>query len=228
MLRQLSTVTHRRHQWKHTAKQRGAHNRDPRPQIARITAERHRATHALTAARARLRPLESPWQALVARPKGDVVCLAWPRFCVARRGLRAVSRVLRLLAWVLGIKQAPCPQPLITWVMRRARVRIASARMLQGLPLSPAPCTHGLRWMIDRSMGLGTGKMLAVLAGEAHHPPRAPGALSLEPVHCLGGGVADAWTGETLATRRGRRLAPMGRPAASRKDGGGARQKAVA
>jgi hypothetical protein len=139
---------------------------------------------------------------------------------VARIGWRAVARVLSLLAWALGIKKAPCPHTVINWVTRLAMVRTESARMLKGLPWSQAPLTHGLIGMIDSSIGLGTGKMLAVLACEAHHQHLAPGALSLDRVHCLGVSVADAWTGDTIAAVLDRLIARMGRPAASRKDGG--------
>jgi hypothetical protein len=155
----LSKVKHSRDQWKHKAKQRGDRERYQRKQIARLTAERNRATTALKAVQARLRQLESPSQELVARPKVDVVFLALQLFVVARIGFRAVSRVLSLLAWVLGIKKAPCPQTIIHWVMRLAIVRIASARMLKGLPLRQAPFTNGLIWILDISIGLGTGKM---------------------------------------------------------------------
>jgi hypothetical protein len=150
----------------------------------------------------------------------DVVLLALQLFVVVRIGLRAVSRLLRLLAWALGIKKAPGPHPVINGVMRRAIVRLEAARGLKGLPLSQAPCPNGLIWMLDMRIGLGTGKILAVLACDAHHHQLAPGALALEHVHCLGVGVADAWTGETIADVRTRRIAQMGRPAASRKDGG--------
>jgi hypothetical protein len=44
---------------------------------------------------------------------------------------------------------------------------------------------HGLIWMIDSSIGLGTGKILAVLAVDAHHHQRAPDALALHDVHAL-------------------------------------------
>ena len=81
--------------------------------------------------------------------------------------------------------------------------------------------------MIDISIGLGTGKMLAVLACDAHHHHRTPGALSLEHVHCIGVGVADSWTGETIAELLKRLIAQMGRPAAYLKDGGSELQKAV-
>jgi hypothetical protein len=225
---QLSKVKHSRNQWQHKAKQRGDYNRYQRKQIARITAERDRATTALKAAQARLRQLERQPQELVALPKVDVVFLALQLFFVARIGFRAVSRVLSLLAWALGIKKAPCPQTVINWVIRLSIVRIEAARGLQGLPLSHVPFTNGLIWMIDISIGLGTGKMLAVLAFDAHHHHHTPGALSLEHVHCIGVCVADAWTGETIAELLGRLIAQMGRPVAYLKDGGGDLHKAVA
>ncbi len=186
VMSQLSKVKHSRNQWKHKATQRGDRERYQRKQIARLTVERNRVTTALKAAQARLRPLESQPQALVALPKVDLVFFALQLFFVARIGFRAVSRVLSLLAWALGIKKAPCPQTIINWVMRLAIVRIEAARTLKGLPLSQAPFTNGLIWMIDLSIGLGTGKMLAVLACDAHHHQRAPGALSLKHVHCIG------------------------------------------
>jgi hypothetical protein len=147
---------------------------------------------------------------------------------MARIGFRAVSRVLSLLAWLLGIQKAPCPQTVINWVIRLSIVRIEAARSCKGLPLSQTPLTHGLIWMLDISIGLGTGKMLAVLAFDAHHHQRTPGALSLEHVHCIGVCVADAWTGETIAELLGRLIAQMGRPVAYLKDGGGDLHKAVA
>ena len=71
-----------------------------------------------------------------------MVLLALQLFFVARIGFRAVSRVLSLLAWALGIKKAPCPQTVINWVMRLSIVRIEAARSLKGLPLSQAPFTQ--------------------------------------------------------------------------------------
>ena len=225
---QRSKVKHSRDQWKHKAPQRGDHNRYQRKQITRLTAERNRAIQALKAAQARLRQLESQLPAPVALPKVDVVFVALQLFVVARIGFRAIARVLRLLAWALGINKAPCPQTIINWVTRLAIVRIESARMLQGMPLKQAPFSNGLIWMLDLSIGLGTGKIVAVLAFEAHHHQRMPGALSLDRVHCIGVSVAEAWTGETLAKLLGRLIAVMGRPAAYLKDGGSDLHKAVA
>ena len=224
---QLSKVTHSREQWKHKATQRGERDRYQRKQIARISAERDRVTRALKAAQARLQQLERPSQELVAQPKADLVFLALQLFLVARIGFRAVSRVLSLLAWALGIKKAPCPQTVINWVIRLAIVRIEAARGLKGLPLSQAPFSNGLIWMLDISIGLGSGKILAVLALDAHHHRLAPGALALEHVRCIGVGVADAWTGETIADVLGRLIAQMGRPAAYLKDGGSDLHKAT-
>ena len=224
---QLSQVKHRRHQWKHKATPRGDHNRYQRTQIVRLTAERNQATQALKAAQTRLRQLQSQPQGLVARPKVDVVLLALQLFFVARIGFRAVCRVLSLLTWALGIKQAPCPQTIINWVIRLSIVRIEAARRLKGLPLRQAPFPNGLIWMIDISIGLGAGKMVAVLAVDAHHHHLAQGALCLKHVHCIGVSVAASWTGDTIAKVLDRLIAQMGRPAASLKDGGSERQKAV-
>jgi hypothetical protein len=225
---QLSKVKHSRDQWKHKAKQRGDRDRYQRKQIARLTAERNRATTALKAAQTRLRQLESPPQERIALPKEDVVFLALQLFFVARIGFRAVCRVLSLLAWALGIKKAPCPQTIINWVMRLSIVRIEAARSLKGLPLRQAPLTNGLIWLLDLSIGLGTGKILAVLACDAHSHHLTPGALSLDRVHCIGAAVADAWTGDTIAELLSRLIAQMGRPAAYLKDGGSELHKAVA
>jgi hypothetical protein len=227
VMSQLAKVKHSREQWKHKAKQRGDRDRYQRKQIARLAAERDRATTALQAAQARLRQFESQLQERVAVPKVDVVFLALQLFLGARIGFRAVSRVLRLLAWALGIKNTPCPQTVINWVIRLTLVRIEAARRLKGWPLSQAPFTNGLIWMIDISIGLGTGKMLAVLAFDAHHHELAPGALSLDRAHCIGVSVADSWTGDTIAELLGRLIAQMGRPAAYLKDGASDLHKAI-
>ena len=225
---QLSKVKHSREPWKHKATQRGDRERYQRKQIARLTAEHNRTTQALKAAQARLRQLESQPQELVALPKVEVVFLALQLFFVARIGFRAVSRVLSLLAWALGIKKAPCPQTVINWVMRLSIVRIEAARSLQGLPLRQAPLTNGLIWLLDLSIGLGTGKILAVLACDAQYHHLTPGALSLDRVHCIGVSVADAWTGDTIAELLSRLIAQIGRPAAYLKDSGSDLRKAVA
>lgn len=220
-------MKHSRNQWKHKAKQRGDRDRYQRKQIARISAERDRLGKAFKEARERVQKLEAQLHGLTIRPKVDVVHLALQLFLVARIGFRAVSRVLSLLACVLGIKNAPCPQTVINWLIRLSIVRTRAARNLKGLPLSQTPFSNGLIWMIDISIGLGTGKILAVLAAPARHHELTPGALSLERVHCLAVSVAPSWTGDTIAELLGRLIARMGRPAAYLKDGGSELHKAV-
>jgi hypothetical protein len=153
--------------------------------------------------------------------------LTLPLFWVARIGFRAVCRVLGLLAPVRGSHKPPCPQTVINWVTRLSLVRIEAARTLEGLPPTRAPFTNGCIWMIDSSIGLGPGKILAVLAVDARHHQRTDGALALEHVHCIGVGVADAWTGDAIAALLGRLIAITGRPTAYLKDGGTELQKAV-
>jgi len=135
---------------------------------------------------------------------------------------------LTLLALALSIQQAPCPHTIINWVIRLTIVRLDSARTLRGLPLDRAPFRHGLMWMIDISIGLGSGKMLAVLAFDAHHHQRESKAPTLRQVHGIGVAVATSWTGETIADFLKRRIATMGRPAASLKDNGSDLHQAVA
>src|SRR5205085_1176464 len=88
--------------------------------------------------------------------------------------------------------------------------------------------SHGLLWMIDVSIALGSGKIVAVLALDAHHHHLIQAAPSLGQVRCLAVSVAASWTGEAIADVLKRLIAQMGRPAAFLKDGGGDLHKAVA
>jgi hypothetical protein len=225
---QLSKVKHSRDQWKQKAKERGDQDRYLRKQLARVKAERDQATQALKEVQARLRHSESQVQSMVVLPKVEVVWISLQLFLEAHISFRAVSRVLTLLSHALGIKKAPCPQTVINWVLRLSIVRMQAARLLRGLPLISAPFSNNLIWMIDISIGLGTGKILAVLAIDAQHHHLAPGAPSLAHTHCIGVSVAHSWTGETIAELLGRLIAQVGRPAAYLKDGGSDLHKAVA
>src|SRR5712692_7823913 len=224
---QFSQMKHSRDQWKHKAKQRGEQERYQRKQNARLKAQYNRTTQALKETQAHLRQLEAQLHGLVTVPKVDVVHVALQLFLEARIGFRAVSRVLTLLALALGINKAPCPQTIINWVIRLSIVRIDAARTLRGFSLSQAPFTNGLIWMIDLSIALGSGKIVAVIALDAHHHHLVDDAPSLHHVHCIAVSVAESWTGEAIAEVPKRLIAQMGRPAAYRKDGGSELQKAA-
>ncbi|HSX82091.1 MAG TPA: hypothetical protein VLQ80_26460 [Candidatus Saccharimonadia bacterium] len=225
---QLSTVKHRRDQWKEPAKQHGTGERYARREKARSKAERDQLTRTLKASQTRVRELAAQRDGLATRPKVDVVHFALQLFVEARLSFRAVSRVLALLAGAMGLPQAPCAQTIINWVLRLTIVRIDAARTVRGLPLDPAPFPNGRLWMIDISIGLGSGKIVAGLALDAPHQQLESGAPALRHVHCIGVAVAEAWTGETIAEVLKRLIAQMGRPAASLKDNGSEVHKAVA
>jgi hypothetical protein len=224
---QLSKMTHSRNQWKAKTKQHGKGERYERREKKRIKAERDQLTQALKASEARVRELQAPLGGLATRPKVEVVHLALQLFLEGRISFRAVSRVLALLAQVLGIGKAPCAQTIINWVIRLSIVRIEAARTVRGLPLDHAPFSNGLIWMIDISIGLGSGKILAVLALEAHHHQLVSGAPTLSHARCLGVAVADSWTGDTIAEVLKRLIATLGRPAAYLKDAGSDLHKAA-
>jgi hypothetical protein len=224
---QIAKMKHRREQWQAKAKQRGKAERYERREKTRIKSERDQLTEALKASEARVRERETPLNGLTTRPKVDVVHFALQLFLEARLSLRAVSRVLALLAGALGMRKAPCAQTIINWVIRLTIVRLDAVRPWRGSPLDAAPFTSGRIWMIDISIGLGAGKILAVLACDAHHHQRESGAPTLLHAPCIGVAVAQAWTGETIADFLGRLIATLGRPAAYLKDSGSDLHKAV-
>lgn len=224
---QLYKVKHSRQQWKTKATLRSEQNRYLRKQLARIKVERDQAKRDLKATQARLHQIESQTQTRAVLPKVDVVWLSLRLFLEVRISFRAVCRVLRLLDTALGIHKAPCPQTVINWVLRLSIVRIESARERRGVPLSHAPFSNGLIWMIDLSIGLGSGKILAVLALDAHHHHLVDDAPALTHVHCIAVSVADSWSGDAISELLQRLIAQLGRPAAYLKDGGSELQKAV-
>jgi hypothetical protein len=220
---QQSKLRHSRQPWKQKAKERAEQNRYLRKELERIRKERDGAKQALKEANKPLRQKE----ARPATRKAQRVWLALTVFARARISFRAVSRVLRVLAHWLGIGKAPCPQTVINWVIRLSIVRMQSVRLLQGAARHLIPFTNGLIWMIDTSITLGTGKLLSVLAIDAHHYQLAGVAPGFQHVHCLAVSVSPSWTGEHLADLLERVISVVGRPAAYLKDGGSELTRAV-
>ena len=211
--------------WKAKAMERGENLRGERKERKRITEQRDQLKKELKEARARLRELETQIGKPAVMDKVDVVSLALQLFLVGHISFRAVSRVLTLLSGALGIMNAPCPQTVINWVTRLSLVRIQSAPQLNGSPLAGAPSSNGFIWMIDTSIALGTGKILAILALNAGYYKIGSGAPGLGSVHCIAVAVAYSWTGEAIAAFLERVIAVMGDPAAYLKDGGTDLQK---
>ena len=203
---QQSKLRQSRQQWKHKAKERADHNRYLRKELERLRHERDRAKQALKEANEQRRQKE-------ARPthlKAHRVWVTLTLFARAHLSFRAVSRVLHVLADWLGIGKAPCPQTVINWVRRLSMVRMQSVKLLQGAARHLIPFTNGLIWMIDTSITLGTGKLLSVLALDAHHYQLAGCAPGFQPVRCIAVAVSPSWTGERLAALLERVIAVVG------------------
>src|SRR3989454_1674361 len=192
---QQSKLRQSRQQWKHKAKERADQNRYLRKELTRLRNERDRAQQALKEANKQLRQTE----ATPTRLKAHRVWLTLTLFARAHISFRAVSRVLHVLADWLGIAKAPCPQTVINWVMRLSVVRMQSVTRLPGTARRLLPFTNGLIWMIDISITLGAGKLLSVLAFEAHHYPRAGCAPGFQHVRGVAVAVSPSWSGERLA-----------------------------
>jgi hypothetical protein len=220
---QQSKLRQSRQQWKQKAKERAEHNRYLRKELERLRKERDCAKQALKEANQQLHQKATRPMHL----KAHRVWLALTLFAGARISFRAVSRVLHVLADWLGIGKAPCPQTVINWVMRLSIVRMQSVKLLQGAARHLIPFTNGLIWMIDTSITLGTGKLLSVLAIDAHHYQLAGCAPGFQHVRCIAVAVSPSWTGERLAELLERVIAVVGRPTAYLKDGGSELQKAV-
>lgn len=223
----LSKVRHSRNQWKSKASQRATGNRYLRRELVRAKRERDEHKRARQAAEARLHDYENREAAVAVRTKVDVIEISLKLFLEARLSFRAVSRALGCLTLVLGLKRAPCPQSVINWVMRLSLVRLQSATAFGQSPLRADPFTNGSIWLIDISITLGAGKILAILALNARHHERYAEAPTLRQVRCIAVAVADSWDGAQVATFVQRVIAVQGRPVAYLKDGGSELQNAV-
>lgn len=217
-----SQLKRSREQWKEKAKGRGEEVRYVRKELGRVKTERDRFKQEAKEARAQLKQ-RGPQAGLAGvRSKVDVVFMALQLFLVARIGFRAVSRVLEVLSAQLGLHKAPCPQTIINWV-----TRLSMSRMEQAEPGVNAEgrCegdrfSNGCLWLLDISIALGAGKILAVLALNVRHHALNAGAPALHNVRCVAVAVAPTWTGETIAALLQQVIAVLGRPAGFLKDGG--------
>jgi len=157
-----SKLRHSREPWKHQARQRADDHRYLRTELARIKRERDQHQQALSAAEARLHAYERAPASRVVQTKAAVIELALQLFLEARLSFRAVSRALKSLADVLGLKRPPCPHSVINWGRRLSLVRLQSAALPRGSALRAAPFANGWLWLIDIRLTLGAGTILAL------------------------------------------------------------------
>ncbi len=215
-----------RQDWKGKAITRGQNERYQRKENVRLKKERDRYKKEAIEAKKQLEK-EVRRNAMPVCNKGDIVYISLNLFLVARIGFRAVARVLGVLSDYLGIAKAPCPQTIINWVTRLSITRIQNAVPQSGPPPGGNLFSNGFIWIIDISIGLGSGKILTVLALNANHHALNDSAPTLQKIKCIAVAVASSWTGETIADFLQKVIATSGRPAAYLKDGGTDLAKAV-
>lgn len=218
-------LTQSRDRWKQKAIDRGHTARAQRKELQRLSRERDRFKAAAQTAQAERAQPPSP-VAPHGGQKAEQVYLALSLFVEARLGFRAIARVLALIAAHWGLRKAPCAQTVSNWVTRLSLVKMQTLSRAISAPRMP-PLAHGYVWLIDLSIGLGSGKILSVLALPLRHHGSSPGAPRLQDVQCVSVAVQDAWTGVSIADFLTRVMARTGAPSAILKDGGTDLNKAV-
>lgn len=213
--------------WKKKSIANGDGKRYWQRQSKRLAGERDRYKDVANAAQRELAEYKKQNRGAMVHERVELVFLALQLFLVAKIGFRAAARVLQIISHHLGIAKPPCPQTVINWVMRLSIVRISNAQRLLGSRIGGDRFSNGFIWMIDISIGLGDGKILAVLALNVLHHESNSHAATLEDVHCIGTAVAVSWTGENVADFLQELIHGLGRPAAFLKDGGKELAKAV-
>ncbi len=218
----ISRLKKSRNKWKNKAGDRSAENLALRKEKNRLTQALDKYKNRLREAKNKVKELESQLSRPFLWSKVVLVFIALLLFGVARLGFRAVSRTLGVLGGFLGLDKAPCAQTVINWVSRLAIARIQNVGNL--LKASAGP---GFIWIIDASIALGSGKILAVLAVRIEHHSTSEKAITLQDTHCVAVSVAATWTGESIADFLHKAIEAAGCPAAFLKDGGRDIAKAV-
>lgn len=152
--------------------------------------------------------------------KQELIFISLRLFLVGHVGFRAISRVFGILQTYLGITKPPSPQTIINWVTRYSLSKIWNYNGLPSVSFDRDKFVNGAVWMIDTSIALGAGKILAVLELKIDHYKNNEGAPTLENINCVAISVANSWTGESIANFLQRVILVTGKPAAYLKDGG--------
>ncbi len=222
-----SKLRQSRARWKSKAGARAQENRNLRKELRRVKKERDRFKPQAKEAQGQRQARDHPDKNPAVCRKIEVVLMALQLFVIARIGFRAVSRVLSVLGPRLGLRKPPCAQSISNWVVRLSLSRLQSPAEGVGGTVKGDRFSNGLIWMIDTSIGLGAGKILAVLALNAEHYHLHTGAPSLPSVQCVAVAVGPSWTGEAIADFLQRVIGVLGRPVGFLKDGGTDLAKAV-
>lgn len=215
-----------RNKWKDTAVTRGDILRYLRKENRRIKQERNRYKKEARKAKKRLEKEVRKKTSPVCN-KPELVYIVLSLFLDARISFRAIPRVLSVLKDYLGGIKIPGTQTIINWVTRLSMARIKNWAGPVASKISGNRFSNGLVFILDISIGLGAGKILAVLALDAMHHTYNQNAPALCDVNCVAVSVSASWTGEKIAAFLQKVIAVTGRPAAYLKDGGTDLGKAV-
>lgn len=218
--------------WKKKASSRADENRCLRKKIICLKSERDSYKRQIKEVKNELKSQRaSQGKNLAVKNKVDLVFLALQLFLVTRISFRAVSRVLKVLCPHLRIKRAPCTQTIINWVNRLSIVRIQYVHELVNLHTRSnaymVKNSSRFIWIIDISIALGAGKILAVLAVDIRHYHENTCAPTLRDVHCVAVAVDVSWNGESIANFLQKAISKVGPPAAYLKDRGSDLRKAT-
>jgi hypothetical protein len=218
-----------RDNWKRKTINYGKTSRYQKKEITRIKKDRDRYKKEARETKKQLDKLNKELQKnkQPVNNKEDTIYLVLQLFLNARIGFRAVHRVLNVLGSYLGLEKIPCTQTIINWVNRLSIARIQNCIQLGDPQIENDPSSSGFILMIDTSIGLGSGKILAVLSLNINHHIRNEGAPKLQNTNCVAVAVSASWTGEAIADFLQKVIAIIGRPVAYLKDGGKDLAKAV-
>ncbi len=215
----MSKLRKSRDKWSQKAVERGQKARYQRKENTRIKKERDiykaQAREAMKLLKEERKKNSAPINS-----KEELVYISLLLFIVARISFRAVTKVLTVLSSHLGIKKVPCTQTIINWVTRLAIAKMSNPGCLNSFPIDNSGTSNGFFWIIDISIGLGSGKILTVLALNSRHHELNNTAPKLQHVHCVAVAVAESWTGETIADFLEKIIKKTGKPIGYLKDGG--------
>ena len=221
----MSRMTKSKTAWKNKAIGRGAALRYLKAELKRVKKERDQAQSELKEVKKNW--AESTKNNALALNKELLIFISLRLFIDGHIGFRATSRVLGILQTFLGIFKVPSPQTIINWVTKYSLAKIWNYDALPALSLVRNKFVNGSIWIIDTSIALGAGKILAVLELKIDHYNNNDGAPTLEDINCVAISVANSWTGEAVANFLQKVIEVTGKPAAYLKDGGLELKKAV-
>ena len=122
-----------------------------------MKAERDRLTHALR--RPRPACMRSRRSSTDSPPDPGSTHFLGPATLFGGRHQLSRRRARSLCSLGLWVSRKPPARKPSQWGDPPHPVRIDAARTVRGLAPGAGPLTNGLSWMIDRSIGLGSGKM---------------------------------------------------------------------